>query len=252
MKQNELAEFYKVTVKTIQRWKKLDAPLDNPQRMVGWMLSRQRVPEGAKLWLEKMQKEKAACTLPIDAEPSDFDEPDSDSGELKDLEERRIELDRKLDLAMKKNDHGQIKLYGELLVKVDESLRRDEAHQKKLGLDRGEVLGRDEVVRILRAVSHAGNACINAMLKEICQRVVSFDYPEEAYHFLKPVLLGGRLFAGFAQVEKVPGPPNVPAWVSEAIRAEAEQYLDNPELIWEWAAGEGCDTKILSSSTDGE
>ena len=247
MKQNDLAEFYGVDVRTIRRWKSSGAPLDNPQRMVGWLLSRKRIPNGAVKWLETQQKAKPAAESPV---VNDEDSPlDSDAvGSVKPLEDRRIELDRNLDLAIRANDHGQIKLYGELLVRVDESLRRSEAHQKKLGLDQGETLGRMEVERILRALSYAGNACIEGLMDEICERVVAFDYPEEAYHFLKPILLGGRLFAGFARVEKVPGLPNVPTWVSAAMRAEADQYLDNAEAIWAF-----CDTKFeKGSSSDGK
>lgn len=233
MLQKDLSKFYGVTVKTIQRWKQSDAPLDNPQRMVTWLLSRKRVPPGAQSWLEKQQRQKPNNHLPDQAPmPNNYDEADGDTGEVRSLEERREEIDRKLDLATRQNNEVAIKLWMELLIKVDESLRRDQAHQKKLGLDQGELMPRPEVERLLRAVAYAGNACIEGALQQICEQVVAFDYPEEAYHYLKPLLLGGRLFAGFSKVARTPGGPNIPIWATEAIKAEASNYLEATAALW--------------------
>lgn len=245
MKQKDLAKFYQVTERTVRRWKSDGAPLDNPKRMVSWLLTRKRIPKGAQAWMDSQSLNKPGPDLPM--EETETPEIVESTGEVKELEERRIDLDRRLDRAMASDNESKIKLYTELLVRVDESLRRDQAHQKKLGLDTGEMMPRGEVERIMRAAFYAGNACVEGVLQQICEQVVSFDFPEEAYHYLKPILLGGRLFSGFSRVAKVPGPPQVPQWLIDTIRAQSEQYFDNPEAIW----GE-CDTKFQGCSTDKE
>ena len=171
----------------------------------------------------KMKEVIAATLKPITTEPEEL-------GEQKNLEEMREYYSAKLDEATRRIpvEHDEIKFWNDLLLKVDESIRKSEAHAKKLGIDRGELMSRDEVERILRAMFWAGNACCDKYAKQIAQHLSNKE-PAEVYEILAPNLTSLSLFEGLKKVAKVPGEINLPEWVIECAKTEEKQYIENDE-----------------------
>ena len=134
---------------------------------------------------------------------------------------------------MRTHNVAEAKILTELLVKIDESIRRSEAHAKKLGLDNGETITREKCEQILEYVFYAGNACIDSHLQQICDKLADMESAQDIYHFLKPVLTGGYLFSGIDKMAKVKTAIAIPPFIVDVAKLSSKEYLDNPELIWD-------------------
>jgi len=216
----QMAKEYCVAVRTINRWAKLNAPFDDDAAMNAFVMKQTHIPKKFINW----QIEKGFTQI---------DETTDD--EIGDEFESQIKLRdfyfAKLSAAAKRNDQNQIKYWNELLLKTDESLRRTEAHQKKLGLESGETIDRAEMERILKAVIYAGNACVRAQIKEIAELLAAESSPNQIYQLLAPAILGGRIFEGFKALTKSQSQVKLPGWIVECMQSEGENYLEGVDLI---------------------
>ena len=214
------ARKYGVSTRTISRWLVDNAPLDNDDAMIRWFSGRPNLPPSVRQWLTKVTAEKAILDSPV-------------LQDNKTLEERREELDKLLDEALRTHNVAEAKILTELLVKIDESIRRSEAHAKKIGLDNGETITREKCEQILEYVFYAGNACIDSHLQQICDKLADMESAQDIYHFLKPVLTGGYLFSGIDKMAKVKTAIAIPPFIVDVAKLSSKEYLDNPELIWD-------------------
>ena len=219
----QMADEYRVSVTTKNRWIKAAAPFDSDADMNAFVMKQKHIPKRFAEW----QIQKGFTII----EPEDTDD---DLGE--DFESQSKLRDfyfTKLSAAAKRNDQNQIKYWNELLLKTDESIRRTEAHQKKLGLESGETISREEVERILMAVIYAGNACVRAQIKQIAEVLAAETSPADIYETLSPAILGGRIFEGFKAVSKADSDVQLPGWVIACVQSEGENYLEGVDVITE-------------------
>jgi len=219
------AEEFGISPNTFANWLRRGAPYQNEGKMKTWLLNLQRRPKGATAWL----KERGINVPARKRKPKDAE---AETKGLKTSEDFRDYYRLKLSEATETNDTDSVKFWSELHLKTDESIRRTEAHSAKLGIDNGTTLPRAEVERILRAVFYAGNACVQGSLTSVAEHLAAIDNPASLYHAMKPIVVGGRLFAGFDKVKNVQGGPNVPPWVIDCVKLEAQQYLDSSESLW--------------------
>lgn len=177
-------------------------------------------------WLLKNCKRKPAKMKAAIEEALKIERASIEGVEQKSLEEMAEYYSRQLNAATSAEnvDREDVKFWNDLLLKTDESIRRSEAHAKKLGVDKGELLSRGEVERILRAVAWAGNACIDKFSKQIAQRL-SDKKPAEVHAILKPTLTALTLFEAMRRVTKTPGDVNLPEWCVECFATEEKQYV---------------------------
>ena len=149
-----------------------------------------------------------------------------ETAERRSLEDMRDYYSAQLDAATKSSvvDHERIKFWNDLLLKADESIRKSQAHEKKLGIEQGELLQRSEVERILCNVAYTGNACIDKYSKQIAQRL-SNKTPAEVHRVLKPTLVALTLFEAMKKVAKCPGEINLPQWVIDCFATEEKLYI---------------------------
>ena len=119
------------------------------------------------------------------------------------LEETRDYYSDQLDNATSSSvtDHETIKFWNDLWLKADESIRRSQAHERKLGLEQGETLPKASVEEILKNVIWSGNACCNNYSKQIAQSL-SGKTPAEIHKIL-----------------------NLPQWVIDCVQREEKLYL---------------------------
>ena len=150
----------------------------------------------------------------------------AETAERRSLEDMRDYYSAQLDAATKSSvvDHDRIKFWNDLLLKADESIRKSQAHEKKLGIEQGELLQRTEVERILCNVAWTGNSCIDKYSKQIAQRL-SNKTPAEVHKVLKPTLVALTLFEAMKKVAKCPGDINLPQWVIDCFATEEKLYI---------------------------
>ena len=223
--QTERAKEIGVTRQAFSSWVQKDAPVEDDHRLAVWLLNQERITAKVRAWCNKVIK---ANTPRSNRKPKD-----DDSEEMKSLEDILEFYMRKLNEATLSGENLEsIKFWNEHAIKTGEAIRRSEAHAKKLGLQDGTTLSREEVERILRAVFYAGNGCTQGVLTTACEKWASINDPGELFHAMKPVIVGGRLFSGFSKVVTTEGAPQIPDWVMQCVTQEAEQYLSSLEGLW--------------------
>ena len=216
----QMAKEYFVSVRTINRWIKLNAPFDDDDALNAFVMKQKLIPKDFIKW------QIAKGFTYID------ETTDEDIGEEFESQEKlRDFYFKKLSKAAKRNDQNQIKYWNDLLLKTDKSLRELQAHQKKLGLESGETIAREEAERIIRAMIYGGNACVRAQVKEIAEVLAAEYSPAEIYEMLSPAILGGRIFEGLKALTKSESQVRLPMWVVECFQSEGENYLQGIDLI---------------------
>jgi len=216
----QMAKEYRVSVTTINRWVKAGAPFESDADMNAYVMKQKHIPKEFIKW----QIEKGFTKFEDEQTSEDIGDEFESQNKLRDF------YFLKLSAAAKRNDQNQIKYWNELLLKTDESIRRTEAHQKKLGLESGETIDRVEVERILGAVIYAGNACVRAQIKQIAEVLAAETSPAEIYETLSPAILGGRIFEGFKAVAKADSEVKLPGWVIACVQSEGENYLEGVDV----------------------
>ena len=203
---------------SIVRWKKLGAPFDGTNaEMYQWMFDKDI--RGAEEWKKnyradnpgQLTKKKAAKKT-------------AKKVATKSAEELRDEYFMELQEAREVGDDAREKIALEYFLKIDKQIRDQEAHNKKLGLDSGETLPRNEVERLLTVWIHGGNACCDKYSKQIAQRL-SNKNPAEVHKILKPMLTALLVFEGLKRMAKVPGDVNLPQWFIDCVQTERKFYL---------------------------
>lgn len=219
MTDSELAKEFGVTLRgSIARWKKLKAPFDGTDKqMYDWIV--QNNIKGANDWQRDFR----------DANPGQFTQKKAAKKTAKKVatksaEELRDEYFMELQEAREVGDDAREKIALEYFLKIDKQIRDQEAHNKKLGLDSGETLPRNEVERLLTVWIHGGNACCDKYSKQIAQRL-SNKKPADVHKILKPMLTGLLVFEGLKRMAKVPGDVNLPQWFIDCVQTERKFYL---------------------------
>lgn len=212
--QKDLAEKWQTSQMTISNYAKQGCPFSGSDKEVA-------------RWLNTHSKKKSApMKAVIDAvlKPEPVTLPDGH--ETKTLEQMRDYYSDQLDAATRSSetDHELIRFWNDLLLKADESIRRSQAHEKKLNLTNGELISRPEMERILRNMAWAGNACCDKFSKQIAQRL-SDKKPAEVHKILKPTLTALLVFEGMNRLAKVPGDINLPQWVIDCMQTEGKNYF---------------------------
>jgi hypothetical protein len=154
--------------------------------------------------------------------------PETTPADLETDQQRLDFYQRKLAEASNVNDTRNIKIYGELLLKTSESIRRNEIHAQKVGLKSGDTITREKCELYLRQAFYGGNAAVNAQLTMICEHVAGMKTPDEVYNCLKPAFVGGRIFSGFDRLRAL----DVPQWFLDCVKDSAKDFLGNSEVLW--------------------
>ena len=219
--EQELAKEFNVGRRnSICRWKKLGAPFDGTDaEMYQWMLDNKI--RGAVDWRKAYRDEN----------PDQFPKKKvtkkaakKTGNEKKTPEQLRDEYFEEIQHAKEAGDEVREKIALEGYLKITDQIRKNEAHDKRLGLDRGDVLPRSKVERIIKNATYAGNACCYKFSKQIAQRLANKS-PGEIHEVLHPMLTGLLVFEGMERLAKVPGEINLPQWVIDCYQTERKNYL---------------------------
>jgi len=197
--------------------------MDDIQALCKWLrLNRQRMPKELKAGIERVEKQTSKNVIPkivVEAE------------DRKTLEDFRDYYVEQLNVATKADLADEVKHWNDLLLKAEKCIRESEAHIKKLGIEKGEMMPREDIERILAAVVYAGNACVRAQIKEIAEVLAAESSPAKIYEILAPAILGGRIFEGFKALTKSDSQVRLPVWVISCVQSEGENYLEGVDVI---------------------
>lgn len=225
MTQQQIADTFGIGQKMVSRWKQQGAPMDDIQALCKWLrLNRQRMPKELKAGIERVEKQTSKNVIQnivVEAE------------DRKTLEDFRDYYVEQLNVATKADLADEVKHWNDLLLKAEKCIRESEAHIKKLGIEKGEMMPREDIERILAAVVYAGNACVRAQIKEIAEVLAAESSPAKIYEILAPAILGGRIFEGFKALSKSESLVKLPAWVISCVQSEGENYLEGVDVTTE-------------------
>ena len=221
--QKKIAGNFGVNQKMVSRWKQQGAPMNDMQALCKWLrLNRQRMPKELKAGIERIEKQSSNnATKKILVEGED----------RKTLEDFRDYYVEQLNVATKADLADEVKHWNDLLLKAEKCIRESEAHIKKLGIEKGEMMPREEIERIIQAMIYGGNACVRGQIKEIAEVLAAESSPAEIYEMLSPAILGGRIFEGLKVLTKSESQVKLPIWVVECFQSEGENYLQGVDLI---------------------
>jgi len=225
MSQTDVAKFFRVHPRKASRWE-ADGCVFNPFvpiEICKWIrLNRQRIDKELKKRIVEIEKEHAIETSGGNIKPP------SNEKERKTLEDFRDYYIEQLNIATAANLADEIKHWSDLLLKTEKCLREAQAHERKLGLEQGETIKREEVERIMKAILFAGNACIKNQIKQMAQGL-SMKTPQEIYAILPAAILGGKIFEGLSAVSKSDSEVEIPQWMIDCLVEDGGNYIRNIE-----------------------
>jgi hypothetical protein len=222
--QQQISDIFGVDQKMVSRWKQQGAPLDDFQSLCKWLrLNRQRMPKELKDNIQRIERKASSDVIQKSVA--------TEAADRKTLEDFRDYYVEQLNVATKEGLADEVKHWNDLLLKAEKCIRESEAHIKKLGIEKGEMMPREEIQRIIRALIYGGNACVRAQVKEIAEVLAAESSPAEIYEMLSPAILGGRIFEGLKALTKSESQVRLPMWVVECFQSEGENYLQGIDLI---------------------
>src|SRR5687767_2326619 len=119
--ETQLAEQFHCDVRTIRRWKKKGAPLDNVKAMRTWLPAQREVPAGTLQWLTEHQAFERRKVLKT-AMATDL--PRGAAAGLRRLEEAEAAEFAALQAALETGNAAEIKLHRDAWLRIGDSLRR--------------------------------------------------------------------------------------------------------------------------------
>lgn len=222
--QQQISDIFGVDQKMVSRWKQQGAPLDDFQALCKWLrINRQRMPKELKDNIQRIERKASSDVIQKSVA--------TEAADRKTLEDFRDYYVEQLNVATKEGLADEVKHWNDLLLKAEKCIRESEAHIKKLGIEKGEMMPREEIQRIIRALIYGGNACVRAQVKEIAEVLAAESSPAEIYEMLSPAILGGRIFEGLKALTKSESQVRLPMWVVECFQSEGENYLQGIDLI---------------------
>lgn len=222
--QQQISDIFGVDQKMVSRWKQQGAPLDDFQSLCKLLrLNRQRMPKELKDNIQRIERKASSDVIQKSVA--------TEAADRKTLEDFRDYYVEQLNVATKEGLADEVKHWNDLLLKAEKCIRESEAHIKKLGIEKGEMMPREEIQRIIRALIYGGNACVRAQVKEIAEVLAAESSPAEIYEMLSPAILGGRIFEGLKALTKSESQVRLPMWVVECFQSEGENYLQGIDLI---------------------
>jgi uncharacterized protein Usg len=102
-----------------------------------------------------------------------------------------------------------------------------ELHEKKLGLEKGEILGREQFRHLVDVMIFHLLRGIEAEGKDLAPRLLELSFVEEVHHRLTEHRVMSRILVPFIKMAEAAGPLGVPGFVVEQIKDRVDQYVQD-------------------------
>lgn len=223
--QKHYAEREKVDVRTVRRWMKEDAPLDDLPKFAAWLACRKNVPNSTK---DSLSYPPASTPSPA---PDPSDHNTGAASALRRLEAEEVSAYKRLQAAIKSNVPQLIKLAREDWLKIGDSLRHYDLLVEQNRRDSGELYPRAELERILKALGwYLRMACVQAS-RSSAENFCGIKEPWAVDSLLTRIFNEQLLNAFAALASHSNGQLSVPGWAIKALGDDLETVLKNvPEL----------------------
>ena len=219
----KLAAEWRTTTRTIARWRREKAPLDDPAALRTWLTNRKNLPPGtADLLAEHSIRERqllSAETLrAIDESPEEVGAVSA----LKVLSRETAYWARQSEHAKKRGDLTAQKFCGAQLREFSRELLRYETAIEESRRDSGALVRREQMVEILSDVGEALKGALRHQIVHITPELVGLGIDEIA-----TMLRGVAEDCGRVIVDSVASLSAIPEWAAGALQ-QGHDFLGKP------------------------
>jgi hypothetical protein len=132
----------------------------------------------------------------------------------------------RLALATQNEDHAEIKFWGDEYRRSEKIQQDGQMLAKKLGIESGELIKREECEAYARAVAYWLVRCVDAARRRMREKLVGMATPQEADAVIDGELLEAVLLRPMARGLKVDGKLALPKWLHAAVVDAVDDYIE--------------------------
>ncbi len=236
------AEFWGVSVRTVQNWLKDGSPVEKPIAMANLILQN---PRPAKKALAKAHEliarhegllpdpervkvgDSIAATTPLmDVGPriliGDVDAGDTDLRSTAAWLLAKAKACTELDPV----DMSGFTYWHERYLKTDKAIRDAELHAKKMGLDEGQIINREEFERLMFAMAFWMMRGVEVDLKDLAPKCVGLEFVEVAYGVLDRFFVRARFFSAFSKSITQESGVSLPLWAYDGLKRAVDTFWE--------------------------
>lgn len=242
---HDRSEYWCVSQRVMQIWKRKGVPVDDDKAMLKWYLalgphSQGKLSSGFKKRLAQVRPSSAPG---VDGNPP-LEEPQnpywsefikafpnssnpSQVEQIQNLDRHIHFADFALQKAREQNDPHLIKIFTDDLLRFSKAAKEQKALADKLGIESGELLQKPEIERIIAGWCYWSMAAIDLALPSLCKRLVGLSSPSAIREVLEPALLRAKFLEPFQQAKRVAAGNNLPPWFVEKMVDSVDDYLES-------------------------
>lgn len=232
----DLASTFGVSRRTAQAWVKKGLPVHDLPALARSFLANPKTPTKIEMKARKILEGSGAKVTQPKNDGGKFPPPtDSFDGDL--LEhEGGIDVDHLirqygsfLNKALNEGGEGdgKVAFWDERLRKAIQLKHSQEMHEKKLGLEKGEILSREAFSHLLKVMVFWLLRGSEQEAGELAKKLVDVTFVEEADSVLRKWFYEQRVIAPFARMAEATGPLGVPEFVVSEMKKNLEFYFED-------------------------
>jgi hypothetical protein len=234
--QADLAAFYRTGIKNIQRYRSKGAPMHDPQAFRVWFADQPACPQALAARLDELCGEPAPGTDP--ASGQDWEEFEKqarteDPGDaMAKISKVRDWAFFQFERASKAKRKKEEKFYSDLLAKMEGTLHDAQLRAKKLGLETGDLVRRDELERPARFLAYHLLRCADSALAKLAKAIAERDpklppvTAQEVKALGEPLLLSALVFEPIERAMTGDNGAAPPAWLVAALKAGRDEVVE--------------------------
>lgn len=224
----ETAAKFGVSKVAVRAWVHEGLAIHNHERLAKLLLGRPKLMPKVRARCEQILGEPQE-RLP-DAESliksTDATDPAANIG---DLERWKALFAARLERAIRIGNRGDISFFSKQLVTFDHAIRHNRLMVARLGIDQGELLARDEVVRLIRCVASAIAVGIQRFRDTVPPSLTQIADPVEIRHRITGPAIAGFLVGPFRRARNSASGANVPGWAVDAFTGAIGDLVEDGE-----------------------
>jgi len=240
----KVAKEWGVSIRSAQNWVKAGRPVESPLKMANQILADGLGSAKAKSRAHELLAQHEGLVPGKGREGDDSREaaaPLFDLGpglKIGDVDAEDVDLrstavwclaKAKECAGMSPVDMGGFTYWHERYLKTEKAIRDGELHAKRMGLDEGQIITRQEFERLLFAMGFWMLRGVDVDLKGLAPKLVGITFVEEARGILDRYLMRNRFLAAFAQAVAMESGVSLPVWAVELLKAAVDAFWETDE-----------------------
>lgn len=245
----QVAKFWRVSLRTAQKWLRAGIPVDDDAEMVRWVAgmpsaSQAKLTKAFRTRIDEIRvvKERTAADGAFISDPDYIDftrtlaqSPAADSDNLSDLKRNRAFAIFKLQRSQERGDLAGVRDATESLRYISGVIHDEELRAQKLNREIGDTIPRADAERIAEAMGFWLMRGADDFLARVCKKIAAASvaplYPEEVRALIEPELISTRLVAPFSRAAEISAACALPSWWITATQNGAQNFSNNSDQI---------------------